>query len=229
MRTGDGNNWCQHSFVWIFVFVAQNGSRGLCSVWQKMALQIIEERSKYLLEPENIWCIALFFHTWLTNCQTFWSESFLFFKVSCLYRITSICTQLHVWTCVFPEVLTERSLRQDAEGLPVEVKTRSKGDGLYSCSYTPTSPLKHTLAVTWGGVSIPNSPFRVSSQLSNSLIKSASLSVVQSDAVVKVGRSELTETAQSNCKEVSWNVKKPLIIITTYTKETYTERRTSSR
>ncbi|XP_022597850.1 filamin-B-like [Seriola dumerili] len=50
---------------------------------------------------------------------------------------------------------------QDAEGLPVEVKVRSKGEGLYSCSYTPTSPLKHTVAVAWGGVSVPNSPFRV--------------------------------------------------------------------
>ncbi|XP_058488127.1 filamin-B isoform X1 [Solea solea] len=51
---------------------------------------------------------------------------------------------------------------QDAEGLPVDVKVRSKGEGLYSCSYTPTSPLKHTVSVTWGGVSVPNSPFRVS-------------------------------------------------------------------
>ncbi|KAI3369718.1 hypothetical protein L3Q82_024560 [Scortum barcoo] len=50
---------------------------------------------------------------------------------------------------------------QEAEGLPVEVKVRSKGDGLYSCSYTPTSSLKHTVAVAWGGVSVPNSPFRV--------------------------------------------------------------------
>uniref|UniRef100_G3NI02 Filamin B n=1 Tax=Gasterosteus aculeatus TaxID=69293 RepID=G3NI02_GASAC len=50
---------------------------------------------------------------------------------------------------------------QDAEGLPVEVKARSKGDGLYSCSYTPASPLKHTLSVAWGGVGVPNSPFRV--------------------------------------------------------------------
>ncbi|XP_014268387.2 filamin B a isoform X2 [Maylandia zebra] len=50
---------------------------------------------------------------------------------------------------------------QDAEGLPVEVKMRSKGDGLYSCSYTPTSSLKHTVAVSWAGVSIPKSPFRV--------------------------------------------------------------------
>ncbi|XP_041835805.1 filamin-B isoform X2 [Melanotaenia boesemani] len=50
---------------------------------------------------------------------------------------------------------------QDGEGLPVEVKVRNKGDGLYQCSYTPTSPVKHTVAVAWGGVSIPNSPFRV--------------------------------------------------------------------
>ncbi|XP_060926160.1 filamin-B isoform X1 [Limanda limanda] len=50
---------------------------------------------------------------------------------------------------------------QDAEGLPVEVKVRSKGDGQYSCSYTPDSHLKHTVAVAWGGVGVPNSPFRV--------------------------------------------------------------------
>ncbi|KAM3621534.1 uncharacterized protein V6R79_012576 [Siganus canaliculatus] len=50
---------------------------------------------------------------------------------------------------------------QDADGLPVEVKVRSKGEGLYSCCYTPSSPLKHTVAVAWGGVSVPNSPFRV--------------------------------------------------------------------
>uniref|UniRef100_A0A7N8XHM8 Filamin B n=1 Tax=Mastacembelus armatus TaxID=205130 RepID=A0A7N8XHM8_9TELE len=50
---------------------------------------------------------------------------------------------------------------QDGDGLPVEVKVRSKSDGLYSCSYTPSSPLKHTVSVAWGGVSIPNSPFRV--------------------------------------------------------------------
>uniref|UniRef100_UPI003AAAA42C filamin-B-like n=1 Tax=Centroberyx gerrardi TaxID=166262 RepID=UPI003AAAA42C len=50
---------------------------------------------------------------------------------------------------------------QDAEGLPVEVKVRSKGEGLHSCCYTPASPLKHTLAVAWGGVGVPGSPFRV--------------------------------------------------------------------
>ncbi|KAM8868125.1 filamin B a isoform 1-T1 [Synchiropus picturatus] len=52
-------------------------------------------------------------------------------------------------------------MAQDAEGEPVEVQVKSKGDGQYSCSYLPTSPLKHTVAIAWGGVSIPKSPFRV--------------------------------------------------------------------
>ncbi|CAG5977724.1 unnamed protein product [Menidia menidia] len=54
-----------------------------------------------------------------------------------------------------------RITAQDAEGVPVEVKVRSKGDGLHQCCYTPASPLKHTLAIAWGGVSVPNSPFRI--------------------------------------------------------------------
>ncbi|CAM4731422.1 unnamed protein product [Leuciscus chuanchicus] len=52
-------------------------------------------------------------------------------------------------------------IAQDANGVPIDVKVKSKGDDVYSCSYTPTSAIKHTLAVTWGGVSVPNSPFRV--------------------------------------------------------------------
>uniref|UniRef100_A0A673NFR8 Calponin-homology (CH) domain-containing protein n=1 Tax=Sinocyclocheilus rhinocerous TaxID=307959 RepID=A0A673NFR8_9TELE len=52
-------------------------------------------------------------------------------------------------------------IAQDADGVPIDVKVKSKGDNVYSCSYTPTSAVKHTLAVTWGGVSVPNSPFRV--------------------------------------------------------------------
>lgn len=52
-------------------------------------------------------------------------------------------------------------IAQDADGVPIDVKVRSKGDNVYSCSYTPTSAIKHTVAMTWGGVSVPNSPFRV--------------------------------------------------------------------
>uniref|UniRef100_A0A673GLM2 Filamin-B-like n=1 Tax=Sinocyclocheilus rhinocerous TaxID=307959 RepID=A0A673GLM2_9TELE len=54
-----------------------------------------------------------------------------------------------------------RIIAQDADGVPIDVKVKSKGDNVYSCSYTPTSAVKHTLAVTWGGVSVPSSPFRV--------------------------------------------------------------------
>ncbi|TRY66792.1 hypothetical protein DNTS_009583 [Danionella cerebrum] len=52
-------------------------------------------------------------------------------------------------------------LAQDAEGVPVEVKVKNRGDQIYSCSYTPTAALKHTLAVSWAGASVANSPFRV--------------------------------------------------------------------
>ncbi|XP_059813594.1 filamin-A-like [Hypanus sabinus] len=50
---------------------------------------------------------------------------------------------------------------QDAEGMPIDVRVRDNKDGTYSCSYTPKQPIKHTVLVSWGGVSIPNSPFRV--------------------------------------------------------------------
>ncbi|XP_036387133.1 filamin-B [Megalops cyprinoides] len=50
---------------------------------------------------------------------------------------------------------------QTAEGIPIDVKVKNKGDGTYACSYTPTTPVKHTVAVAWGGVNVPTSPFRV--------------------------------------------------------------------
>lgn len=34
-------------------------------------------------------------------------------------------------------------------------------DGTYACSYTPVKAIKHTIAVVWGGVNIPHSPYRV--------------------------------------------------------------------
>lgn len=110
------------------------------------------------------------------------------------------------------------SICQDAEGLPVDVKVRSKGDGMYSCSYTPNSPLKHTVSVAWGGVSVPNSPFRVSSQ-SQALIKAETVTVVQSEMIVP---EESFKTEQTKSKDASRKTKKPLIIMTTYTEERYT-------
>nr|XP_032651019.1 filamin-A-like isoform X2 [Chelonoidis abingdonii] len=50
---------------------------------------------------------------------------------------------------------------QDAEGSPVDVAVKDNGHGTYSCSYVPKKPVKHTAMVSWGGVNIPNSPYRV--------------------------------------------------------------------
>lgn len=50
---------------------------------------------------------------------------------------------------------------QDRDGNPVDVQVKDNGNGTYSCSYTPRKPIKHTIMVSWGGVNIPDSPFRV--------------------------------------------------------------------
>lgn len=53
---------------------------------------------------------------------------------------------------------------QDGEGTPVDVQVKDNGNGTYACSYTPRKPVKHTAMVSWGGVNIPDSPFRVSTR-----------------------------------------------------------------
>ena len=125
----------------------------------------------------------------------------------------------------------------------MEVKVRSKGDGLYSCSYTPNSHLKHTVAVAWGGVGVPNSPFRVSRQSqhpvttgsailpkSGDLVEAQRVTMVKSEPLVKtestrvVVQSEptvLNQSVKSKCPDVSSKAKKPLIIITTYTEQRF--------
>ncbi|XP_060095708.1 filamin-B isoform X2 [Heteronotia binoei] len=50
---------------------------------------------------------------------------------------------------------------QDGDGDPIDIQMRSKPGGIYACSYVPTKPMKHTLAVIWGGANVPNSPYRV--------------------------------------------------------------------
>uniref|UniRef100_A0A3P9I3H5 Filamin A, alpha (actin binding protein 280) n=1 Tax=Oryzias latipes TaxID=8090 RepID=A0A3P9I3H5_ORYLA len=52
-------------------------------------------------------------------------------------------------------------LSQDAEGNPVDVQVKDNGNGTYTCTYTPAKPVKHTVMVSWGGVNIPDSPFRM--------------------------------------------------------------------
>lgn len=130
--------------------------------------------------------------------------------------------------------LTSWSVDQDAEGLPVEVKVRSKGDGLYQCSYTPTSSLKHTVSVAWGGVGVPNSPFRVSSQSQRSAharsgvtlfrlknrIKPESTRVVSSESTRRAERVDVFQSVKHESLKENKKPKKPLIIIT-YTEERF--------
>ncbi|XP_062856326.1 filamin-C-like isoform X2 [Trichomycterus rosablanca] len=50
---------------------------------------------------------------------------------------------------------------QDAEGCVIDIQITEKGDGTFICVYIPTKPIKHTIIISWGGVNVPNSPFRV--------------------------------------------------------------------
>ncbi|XP_069085499.1 filamin-C isoform X4 [Pleurodeles waltl] len=50
---------------------------------------------------------------------------------------------------------------QDAEGCLMDIKIKDNGDNTFACVYVPTKPIKHTIIITWGGVNIPKSPFRV--------------------------------------------------------------------
>ncbi|XP_061423004.1 filamin-A-like [Lethenteron reissneri] len=50
---------------------------------------------------------------------------------------------------------------QDAEGNPIDVQVKDNGDGTFLCRYTPRKAIKHTFLTTWGGVSVPGSPHRV--------------------------------------------------------------------
>lgn len=50
----------------------------------------------------------------------------------------------------------------DQEYQPVDVQVRNNGNGTYTGRYTPRNPLRHCILIDYGGVAIPNSPFRVS-------------------------------------------------------------------
>ncbi|KTF73888.1 hypothetical protein cypCar_00040173, partial [Cyprinus carpio] len=103
-----------------------------------------------------------------------------------------------------------RIIAQDADGVPIDVKVKSKGDNVYSCSYTPTAAVKHTLAVTWGGVSVPNSPFRVRAAESESEGRTVITSAVSTNTLEQL----ITQTT-ADAPNTSTAKYKPLIIITT--------------
>lgn len=45
---------------------------------------------------------------------------------------------------------------------PVPVQIKDNKDRTYKCTYTPESPLRHTVQVNYGGLATPNSPYKVS-------------------------------------------------------------------
>ncbi|KAL8582065.1 hypothetical protein ACOMHN_028046 [Nucella lapillus] len=49
----------------------------------------------------------------------------------------------------------------DVDYKPIEVQVKDNKDGTYACRYMPTRPMKYTISVNYGGVAVPNSPFRV--------------------------------------------------------------------
>lgn len=51
----------------------------------------------------------------------------------------------------------------DADGNPVKVDVKDNKDGTYTCKYKPLKNVKHVVLISYGGVNIPKSPFRVSS------------------------------------------------------------------
>lgn len=53
---------------------------------------------------------------------------------------------------------------EDDQHKPVNVEVVDKKNGTYTCKYMPKKMAKHTVTITYGGVQIPNSPYRVSNQ-----------------------------------------------------------------
>ncbi|XP_052093726.1 filamin-A-like isoform X18 [Mytilus californianus] len=51
---------------------------------------------------------------------------------------------------------------EDDQHKAVTVEVVDKKNGTYTCKYMPKKMAKHTVTITWGGVQIPNSPYRVS-------------------------------------------------------------------
>ena len=49
----------------------------------------------------------------------------------------------------------------DVDGTRAEVTVTDNKDGTYTCRYTATRAVKYSVSVTWGGVSVTKSPFKV--------------------------------------------------------------------
>jgi len=49
----------------------------------------------------------------------------------------------------------------DADSNVVDVKVTDNKNSMYTCKYTPLKPNLHNICISYGGVAIPSSPFKV--------------------------------------------------------------------
>lgn len=59
----------------------------------------------------------------------------------------------------------------DDENTQLKLKVKYKKDGTKSYLYTPQRSVKYTIIASYGGVAIPNSPFRVGLVMNEDLIR----------------------------------------------------------
>ncbi|CAF95123.1 unnamed protein product, partial [Tetraodon nigroviridis] len=62
---------------------------------------------------------------------------------------------------LYAQMLGMGFLFQDAEGFPINIQMTENENRTFFCVYVPTKAIKHTIIITWAGVTVPNSPFRV--------------------------------------------------------------------
>uniref|UniRef100_A0A4W4DVE2 Calponin-homology (CH) domain-containing protein n=1 Tax=Electrophorus electricus TaxID=8005 RepID=A0A4W4DVE2_ELEEL len=108
-------------------------------------------------------CIPVLTHLHLYTCT---HTPVLVYLYTYICTHTSVLTQLYSDTCMQTEEDSTlgnlgNCVLQDAEGCVIDIQITDKGDGTFVCVYVPTKPMKHTIVISWGGVNVPNSPFRV--------------------------------------------------------------------
>lgn len=125
-------------------------------------------------------------------------------------------------------------MSQNADGEPMDVKVKSTGEGVYSCSYTPTSAIKHTVAVTWGGINVPNSPFRVRPPEPQSSVVPPPTNTTAPNPSAEITNLTECKVPEVKAKPVASELlvldgptepyipkRKPVIVITTYIEESH--------
>ena len=70
---------------------------------------------------------------------------------------------------------------EDDQHKPVNVEIVDKKNGTFACKYMPKKQCKHTVTITYGGVQIPKSPFKVNLTQTEKVKHSSLLSVVFRD------------------------------------------------